>query len=208
MCCALRFLGGFVTENSGDDITYFYPECQRFVLCGFWSRSTSLSLVGLWPTSAGLWPASHEAGRKKKPLAPRVYLLLLWRRKIKWNKNYISLFLWKVFFFLCEKCTSPHVKSAWSHRLCKQYFANWVLEVTGLVLIIINSITNKTMATINNNNIYWFVPLVNHKRNHFLADMLSMGKSMMKELLGAFPGIDEAMSFAEVMRYCIFSLLL
>ncbi|KAL9951052.1 hypothetical protein ACROYT_G043645 [Oculina patagonica] len=31
-------------------------------------------------------------------------------------------------------------------------------------------------------------------------DMMSMGKNMVKELLGAFPGIDEAMSFAEVMR--------
>ncbi|PFX21565.1 ATPase ASNA1 homolog [Stylophora pistillata] len=31
-------------------------------------------------------------------------------------------------------------------------------------------------------------------------DLMSMGKSMVKELLGAFPGIDEAMSFAEVMR--------
>lgn len=37
--------------------------------------------------------------------------------------------------------------------------------------------------------------------NHFLLDMMSMGKNMIKELLGAFPGIDEAMSFAEVMRY-------
>lgn len=32
------------------------------------------------------------------------------------------------------------------------------------------------------------------------ADMMSMGKNMIQELLGAFPGIDEAMSFAEVMR--------
>ncbi|XP_068726652.1 ATPase ASNA1 homolog [Montipora capricornis] len=31
-------------------------------------------------------------------------------------------------------------------------------------------------------------------------DVMSMGKKMVKELLGAFPGIDEAMSFAEVMR--------
>ncbi|KAJ7381604.1 ATPase asna1, partial [Desmophyllum pertusum] len=31
-------------------------------------------------------------------------------------------------------------------------------------------------------------------------DVMSMGKNMVKELLGAFPGIDEAMSFAEVMR--------
>ncbi|CAG5127494.1 unnamed protein product [Candidula unifasciata] len=32
------------------------------------------------------------------------------------------------------------------------------------------------------------------------ADMMSMGRGMVQELLGAFPGIDEAMSFAEVMR--------
>ena len=35
----------------------------------------------------------------------------------------------------------------------------------------------------------------------FIVDVMSMGKNMVKELLGAFPGIDEAMSFAEVMRY-------
>jgi arsenite-transporting ATPase len=29
---------------------------------------------------------------------------------------------------------------------------------------------------------------------------MSMGRAMMTDLLGAFPGIDEAMSFAEVMR--------
>lgn len=34
----------------------------------------------------------------------------------------------------------------------------------------------------------------------FVIDVMSMGKNMVKELLGAFPGIDEAMSFAEVMR--------
>ena len=34
----------------------------------------------------------------------------------------------------------------------------------------------------------------------FTIDVMSMGKNMVKELLGAFPGIDEAMSFAEVMR--------
>ncbi|KAK3738389.1 hypothetical protein RRG08_037026 [Elysia crispata] len=32
------------------------------------------------------------------------------------------------------------------------------------------------------------------------ADVMSMGRGMVQELLGAFPGIDEAMSFAEVMR--------
>lgn len=35
---------------------------------------------------------------------------------------------------------------------------------------------------------------------YFEQDMVSMGKSMAQELLGAFPGIDEAMSFAEVMK--------
>ena len=35
---------------------------------------------------------------------------------------------------------------------------------------------------------------------YFPVDVMSMGKNMVKELLGAFPGIDEAMSFAEVMR--------
>ena len=37
--------------------------------------------------------------------------------------------------------------------------------------------------------------------NQHLLDMMSMGKNMIKDLLGAFPGIDEAMSFAEVMRW-------
>ncbi|KAL5016331.1 hypothetical protein ScPMuIL_005920 [Solemya velum] len=35
---------------------------------------------------------------------------------------------------------------------------------------------------------------------YFENDMVSMGKQMAQELLTAFPGIDEAMSFAEVMR--------
>ena len=39
------------------------------------------------------------------------------------------------------------------------------------------------------------------------ADMMSMGKGMIQELLGAFPGIDEAMSFAEVMRYIFFLII-
>lgn len=35
----------------------------------------------------------------------------------------------------------------------------------------------------------------------FLGGAMSMGRQMMEELLSTFPGIDEAMSFAEVMKY-------
>ena len=30
--------------------------------------------------------------------------------------------------------------------------------------------------------------------------MMTMGRNMIQDLLGSFPGIDEAMSFAEVMK--------
>ena len=36
----------------------------------------------------------------------------------------------------------------------------------------------------------------------FFSDAFSsMGKSVMQDLLNAFPGIDEAMSYSEVMKY-------
>jgi anion-transporting ArsA/GET3 family ATPase len=36
----------------------------------------------------------------------------------------------------------------------------------------------------------------------YYTDAVSLGKRLAQDVLGAFPGIDEAMSFAEVMRYC------
>lgn len=35
----------------------------------------------------------------------------------------------------------------------------------------------------------------------FSSDVMSMSKTVVSDLLSAFPGIDEAMSFAEVMKY-------
>jgi anion-transporting ArsA/GET3 family ATPase len=35
---------------------------------------------------------------------------------------------------------------------------------------------------------------------YFAIDAVSLGKRLAQDVLGAFPGIDEAMSFAEVMR--------
>ena len=46
---------------------------------------------------------------------------------------------------------------------------------------------------------YWLVHTL-WKLFFLHLDMMSMGKQVATELLGAFPGIDEAMSFAEVMK--------
>ena len=38
-----------------------------------------------------------------------------------------------------------------------------------------------------------------------VVGVMSKGKAMMQELLSAFPGIDEAMSYSEVMRCVLMS---
>lgn len=39
-------------------------------------------------------------------------------------------------------------------------------------------------------------------------DFLTAGKAMLQEMVGSFPGIDEAVSFSEVMKYARTILLL
>lgn len=73
------------------------------------------------------------------------------------------------------------------------------------------NILNKVSFNISNNIIILCHSLIVTKKYQsfqfyftlslFSSDVMSMSKTVVSDLLSAFPGIDEAMSFAEVMKY-------